>query len=343
MTARKTITDVAAEAGVSISTVSLVMNEKGPVADETRSRVQTAATRLGYTPSRSARGLAAGRTGNLGFVLREDHFRHSEPFYTRIFLGAEFEARRQAVYVLLATIPEPYDPSTDAPRFLLEHAVDGVLVAGRVDDGFLRTLTASRIPFVLADYAWDGAPAVSIDNEGGAATVAGHLLARGHTRVAFLGADPGHPSLDGRRDGFLRAMAGAGHPVADRLVVVGDDDPSRVAGANLAGRLLDLPEAERPTAVFCANDALALGLMDGTRERGLRTPDDLAVAGFDDVEGALLSAPALTTVRVFKEQIGEVALRLLADRVGEGRGAARFERAPALTRISTELVVRAST
>ncbi len=343
MTARKTITDVAAEAGVSISTVSLVMNEKGPVADETRRRVRTAATRLGYTPSRGARGLAAGRTGNFGFVLREDHFRRSEPFYTRIFLGAEFEARKQAVYVLLATVPEPYDPSADAPRFLLEHSVDGVLVAGRVDDGFLRSLAASRIPFVLADYAWDGAPAVSIDNEGGAAAVAGHLLTRDHVRAAFLGADPGHPSMDGRRDGFLRTMAGAGRPVEDRLVVVGADDPSRATGVNLAGRLLDLPEAERPTAVFCANDALALGLMDGARERGLRVPDDIAVAGFDDVEGASLSTPALTTVRVFKEQIGEVALRLLTDRVGEGGGTAHFERAPAVTRISTELVIRAST
>ncbi len=351
MTARKTITDVAAAAGVSISTVSLVMNEKGPVADETRRRVRTAATRLGYTPSRGARGLAAGRTGNLGFVLREDHFRRSEPFYTRIFLGAEFEARRQAVYVLLATIPEPYDPANDAPRFLLEHSVDGVLVAGRVDDGFLRALAARRIPFVLADYAWDGAPAVSIDNEGGAAVVAAHLLARGHVRTAFLGADPGHPSLDGRRDGFLRAMAGAGHSVENHLVVVGDDDPSRAAGARLAGRLLDRPAGARPTAVFCANDALALGLMDGARERGLCVPDDVAVAGFDDIEGASLATPALTTVRVFKEQIGEVALRLLADRVGaervgadrNGGGAARFERAPAVTRISTELVVRAST
>lgn len=336
MASRTTITDVATAAGVSISTVSLVMNGKGPVADATRRRVRAAADRLRYTPSRSARGLAGGRTGNLGFVLREDHFRRGEPFYTRIFLGAEFEARRRGVYVLLSTIPERYDAAADAPRFLQEHSVDGVLVAGRVDDAFLDALDARAIPFVLADYARGKTPAVAIDNEGGASAAAQHLLARGHTRAAFLGADPEHPSLRARRDGFLQAMAEAGHPVSERFVVNGEGEPSRTTGAALAGAVLDLPASQRPPAVFCANDALALGLMDGARERGLRVPGDVAVVGFDDVEGATLAPTPLTTVRVFKEQLGEAALRLLADRA-EGRPA------PAETRIPTELVVRAST
>jgi LacI family transcriptional regulator len=343
MHARATITDVAAEAGVSISTVSLVMNGKGAVAEATRSRVQTAATRLGYTPSRSARGLAAGRTGNLGFVLREDHFCRSEPFYTRVFLGAEFEARRRGLYVLLATVPERYDPATDAPRFLQEHTVDGVVVAGRVDDAFLDALGRSGIPFVLADYAWHGAAAVQLDNEGGAALVAAHLVGRGHTRVGFLGADQGHPSMAARYTGFVNAMAAAGHAVPDVRIAVTDGAADRKAGADLAGRLLDGPD--RPTAVFCANDALALGLIDAARARGLDVPGDVAVVGFDDVEGAALASPPLTTVRVYKEQLGEVALGLLAERsVADGAAAeaARFARAPAVTRIATDLVVRAS-
>ena len=344
MSARATITDVAAEAGVSISTVSLVMNEKGAVAESTRSRVRTAATRLGYTPSRTARGLAAsrtGRTGNLGFVLREDHFRRSEPFYTRVFLGAEFEARRRGLYVLLATIPERYRPE-DAPRFLQEHTVDGVVVAGRVDGAFLAALSQAGIPFVLADYAWPGAASVQLDNEGGAALVAEHLVARGHTRVGFLGADDGHPSIAARRDGFLRAMAAAGHVLAPDLVVTGRCVADRSAGTRIAADLLDRPD--RPSAIFCANDALALGLLDAARERGLRVPEDLAVVGFDDVEGAALASPPLTTVRVYKEQLGEVALGLAAEQTApqSGAEAARFERAPSVTRIATDLVVRAS-
>ena len=124
------------------------------------------ADQLGYTPSRNARGLA-GRTGNIGFVLREDHFLRSEPFYTRVFLGAEFEARRRSLYVLLTTIPDPFRATMHTPRFLKEHSVDGVVVAGGVDDAFLKKLEQSGVPFVLADYAWPDASTVELDNEGG--------------------------------------------------------------------------------------------------------------------------------------------------------------------------------
>ncbi len=343
MPSRATITDVAAEAGVSISTVSLVMNGKGAVADATRSRVQTAATRLGYTPSRTARGLAAGRTGNLGFVLREDHFCQSEPFYTRVFLGAEFEARRRGLYVLLSTVPPRYRPDA-APRFLQEHTVDGIVVAGRVDDAFLDALGASGIPFVLADYAWHGAASVQLDNEGGAALVAAHLLAQGHTRAGFLTADRDHPSMAARCTGFTAAMAAAGHAIPDARIATSTGPANRLAGADLAARLLDGPD--RPTAVFCANDALALGFLDAARARGLDVPADVAVVGFDDVEGAALAETPLTTVRVYKEQLGEVALGMLAERSlaapDAAAEAARFARAPAVTRIATDLVVRAS-
>jgi LacI family transcriptional regulator len=319
------------------------MNGKGTVADATRLRVREVANRLGYAPSRPARSLAHGRTGNLGFILREDHFRRSESFYTRVFLGAEFEARQHKVYVLLATIPAAYDPQRDAPRFLDEHSVDGVLVAGGVAPEFLATLDERRIPYVLADYAWRDAPAVTIDNEGGAASVAHHFVERGHTDVAYLGADPGHPSPRARCDAFGRAMAAAGYPVPDERIVLAEGPLGRAIGAQLAARLLDVPPAERPTAVFCANDAVALGLIDAARDRGLAIPADLAVAGFDDVEAAAISNPPLTTVRVFKEQLGEVALRLLIERLGVPPSAAQYERGAAVTRISTELVVRSST
>jgi len=335
MSSRPTISDVASAAGVSISTVSLVMNGKGPVADATRQRVKASADRLGYAPSRSARGLAARRTGNVGFVLREDHFRHSEPFYTRVFLGAEFEARRRGLYVLLSTVPDPYDPARHAPRFLLEHSVDGVVVAGGVDPALLEQLRARSIPFVLADFAWQNTPAVSADNRAGARAVAEHFVAGGHRRVGYLGADPSHPSPGERRDAFLEAMAEAGHPVPEALVVTADGPSDRPTGASEAGRLLDAEP--RPTAVFCANDALALGLMDAVADRGLAIPDDLAVAGFDDVDGAALAKPPLTTVRIHKEALGEAALGLLAEGLSDTGGAI-----PPRTLVPTELVVRAS-
>lgn len=338
MAQRNTISDVAAAARVSISTVSLVMNGKGPVADATRQRVQAAADRLGYAPSRSARGLAARRTGNVGFVLREDHFRQSEPFYTRVFLGAEFEARRRGLYVLLSTVPEAYVQDEHAPRFLTEHSVDGVIVAGGVDGALVEQLETRSIPHVLADFAWGGAPRVSIDNRAGAESVAQHLLQRGHQRAAFLGADPTHPSPTARRDAFAEAMSEAGHAVADDFLVTDGGPPDRATGYRAGLNLLDRTVASRPTAVFCANDALALGLLDATRERGLRVPDDLAVVGFDDVEGAAVASPPLTTVRVHKEQLGEVALRVLAEGFTDS-GAPM----PPSTLVPTELVVRLST
>lgn len=327
---RPTITDVAAAAEVSISTVSLVMNGKGPVADATRARVQAAAERLGYAPSRSARGLAARRTGNVGFVLREDHFRRSEPFYTRVFLGAEFEARHRGVYVLLSTVPDPYDPADDAPRFLTEHSVDGVVVAGAVDAALIGQLQDRSIPFVLADYAWGDTPAVEIDNRGGAAAVAAHFVSRGYQQTAFLGAELDHPSPAARRDAFVGSIAAAGRP--EPRVLALDGPLNRATGASAAADLLD---GTPPSAVFCANDAVALGVLDVARERGVSVPHDLAIVGFDDVDEA--ERVGLTTVRVDKERLGEVALGLLTASLAPGAPAP-----PASTLVPTDLVVRAS-
>jgi LacI family transcriptional regulator len=341
VSARSTITDVAAEAGVSISTVSLVLNGKGPVAEKTRASVEAAATRLGYIPSRSARRLGVQRTGNVGFVLQEQHFLLSEPFYTRVFLGAEFEARRRNLYVLLATIPERYNPETDAPRFLTEHTVDGVLVAGGVDVTFLEALAERHIPFVLADFRWGDAPNVMVDNEAGAEAVARHFIARGYTTAAFLGAGLEHPSPRARQDAFCRAMASAGFPVRQEHVITGGGPADRVNGYALARHLIAEPDG-RPDAVFCANDALALGVLDRVREAGLVIPADLAIAGFDDVEGGASARPSLTTVRVYKEQLGEVTLRTLHDLVEHPGTHPRFDHGASVTHISTALIVRES-
>lgn len=339
---RSTIATVADAARVSISTVSLVMNGKGPVADETRQRVLSAAERLGYVPTRAAQHLAGQRTGNVGFVLREDHFTRSEPFYTRIFLGTEFEARHRNLYVLLTTIPAAYTPGRDTPRFLRERSVDGLVVAGKVDPAFLDEVAGTGLPVVLVDFAYGGLPAITLDNAGGAREAVAHLVARGHTRVAFVGADLAHPSLAERYAGYRSALADAGLAEDAALVFTADDlAPTRLLGQRLGRRLLDA--SPRPTAVFCANDALALGVLDAARAASVAVPGALAVAGFDDVEGAVEAVPPLTTVRVFKEQIGEIALRTLAEALADRPAhAPNYDRGSPVTRISTELVVRGS-
>lgn len=339
---RSTIKDVAAEANVSISTVSLVMNEKGSVSSDTRERVLDSAQRLGYVPTQAARRLAMQRTGNVGFVLREDHFTRSEPFYTRIFLGTEFEARHRHLYVLLTTIPATYDPAAHTPRFLKERNVDGLIVAGKVDPAFVEEAERLDVPIVLIDYEAGAYPTVLIDNQSGARSAVAHLVERGHERIAFLGADLTHPSLRARLDGYRLAMGHAGLPVEPELLLDQEDaEPTRYTGAVLAERLLALDP--RPTAVFCANDALALGVLDAARQEGVAVPDALAVVGFDDVPGAASASPALTTVRVFKEQLGELALRYLCDLLEETpANRDRYQRSSHSVKITTELVVRES-
>jgi LacI family transcriptional regulator len=341
---RSTIKDVAAEAEVSISTVSLVMNQKGNVSPDTKDRVLQAARQLRYVPRSAAQHLASNRTGNVGFVLRDDHFTRSEPFYTRIFLGAEFEARTQSRYILLTTIPDSYVPDEHTPRFLQEQNVDGVLIAGRVHPAFIEEAEASGLPIVLADFEAGDHPAVVIDNQNGARAAVEHLLRRGHRRIAFVGADLDHPSLKARLEGYQLALStGEGEgPTEDELVVTAlDEEPTRLTGSTLAERLFK--QEPLPTAVFCANDALALGVLDAARIRGIEVPGDLAVVGFDDVEGAAHATPALTTVRVFKEQLGEVALRYLSQLIEEDApDAAPYERGSHAIRVPTELIVRAS-
>lgn len=343
ITRRSTIADVAAEADVSISTVSLVMNEKDGVSGATRERVLKAAEALGYVPTHAARRLVLQRTGNVGFVVRDDHFSRGEPFYTRVFLGTEFEARFHSLYVLLTTIPNRYDPREDMPRFLRERNVDGVLVAGKVDGAFIAQVRDQGLPIVLIDYEAESCPAVMIDNQGGARAVVDHLVERGHRRIAFVGAEMDHPGLRSRLEGYRLGLAAADIDAGSELVITADGStPTYQTGAELAAPLFALDPV--PTAAFCVNDAVALGVLEYARRRGIRVPEDLAIAGFDDVPEAASALPALTTVRVFKEQLGELALRTLGDLIEGEDGAARsYARGSHAVKVTTELVIREST
>ncbi len=340
---RRTIKDVAAEAEVSISTASLALNDKGYVSPDTRARVLAAAKRLGYVARPAARQLAQQKTGNIGFVLRADHFARSEPFYTHVFLGTEFEADRKDLYVLLATVPQEYTPGEHTPRFLRQRNVDGVLVAGKVDPAFLKEVEAAGLPLVLIDFEMNGQPAVVVDNQAGARSAVEHLLELRHQRIAFLGADMEHPGLQSRLDGYRLALNGAGIPVDPSLVLTQEyGNPDGETGKVLGERLIAMDP--RPTAVFCVNDALALGLLDTALNNGLDVPGDLSIVGFDDVAGARIATPSLTTVRVYKEQLGELAMRYLAELMeGTLDESDRYRRGSHDITLPTELVVRQST
>ncbi|MDZ7374978.1 MAG: LacI family transcriptional regulator [candidate division KSB1 bacterium] len=332
-----TIKDVAKRAGVSVSTVSLVLNNRGPVSPETRERVLRAIEELGYHPRRFARSMASKRTGNIGFILTSDHFSRAEPFYTKIFLGSEFEARNYDYYILLTTVEKRGKSAGQLPRFLLERNVDGVIFAGYVPVSLVERVHELGVPFVLVDFYVKDRPYSSIvlDNEQAVRRAVGHLVVEhGHRRIAFVGGEIGHPSIRGRLEGYRKGLEDYGIARDPRLERTEEAHCTMDSGYRATRKMLE--EGVDFTAVVTANDATAFGVMRALKEAGRAIPGDVAVIGFDDIDAASQVDPTLTTLRVPKEELGALALRRLVE-VIERPGIA-FDR----TVVPTELVLRES-
>ncbi len=309
-----TIKDVAEKAGVSLSTVSLVLNQKKNVAKATVEKVEKAIDELNYHPRHSARGLASKRSGNIGFILTNDHFSHAEPFYTKIFLGSEFEARNYNYYILLTTIENSFNKK-DIPRFLLEKNVDGVILAGKVPDNLVNLISKYTLPLIFIDY-FPGRgryPSVLIDNIDGAEQAVGYLLKQGHEKIAFIGGDIAHPSILDRFTGYKQTLEKHGMSINEKLAIA---DMSYTADRNGYDATMRLLAANEPfTAVFAANDAMAYGCMRCLKEHNISIPDQVAIIGFDDVDVAIQMDPQLTTLRVDKEEMGAIAVKNMVDMI----------------------------
>ncbi len=306
-----TIKDVAKHANVSIATVSLAIHDNQRISEETKQKVMQVIKELNYHPSRPARGLVSQKTGNIGFILTENHFLRSEPFYTQIFLGAEFEAHNHDYYMLLTTIPEPLPKKVKLPRFVLERNVDGIVVAGKIPEKYLAQLEKEEIPIVFVDYYPDGfdCSAVLIDNFNGGKVAAEHLIDLGHKYIGFVGGDWNHPSIRNRFDGYISALEQHHLPVSDLLHITDEDNTTRENGYQAAKKLLK--KNKTITAIFACNDAMALGVMQYLQEEGISVPEQMSIIGFDDVEAAQVSTPTLSTVAVPKYELGLEVVRLM--------------------------------
>ena len=337
MKRRLTIRDVAKKASLSVSTVSLVLNNKPNVSEQTRRRVQQVIAELGYHPRRSARGLASKASGNIGFILTEDHFSQAEPFYTKIFLGTEFEARNHNFYVLLTTVGRTLRESKEVPRFFLEQNVDGVIVAGKISTSWIEYIRDWNLPVILIDYdlPHHNVSSVVIDNRRGASAVVEHLLKRGHTKIGFIGGDIQHPSIAERYTAYREALASHGIEVTDSWISI-DQPDTRLSDGYQAARKVFFNNNDRPTAVFAANDAMAIGCMQYLKETGMRIPNDEALVGFDNIEASIHVEPRLTTVNVPKEEMGSLAVRRLVEMIKEKNAVVTK------TLVPVELVVRES-
>jgi LacI family transcriptional regulator len=310
---RATIKDVAKKSNVSIATVSLVINNNKRISHNTRKKVLKAIDALGYQPSRSARDLVSRKSGNIGFILTEDHFLKTEPFYTQIFLGAEFEARQHPYYVLLSMISADSSQQNTLPRFVLENSVDGIIIAGKVPEELITNLDKYSFPVVFVDYypSENGHAAVLIDNLNGGMQATQHLIDCGHSKIAFIGGDMEHPSIRDRFQGYKMALEKKGLSFSNERVINTEIATSRENGYSAASTLLK--KDNQITAIFACNDAMAIGAMQYFKEIGLQIPADISIIGFDDVQMDILVDPPLTTMQVPKVDMGSEAMRLISE------------------------------
>ena len=287
-----TIRDVARHAGVGVGTVSRVLNDRPSVSAGTHARVHRAMEELGYRRSQVARSLSVGRSHALGVVA---------PFFTTPSvierLRGVVEQLASHDYDVVLFSVENQQQRADALRNFARHdRVDGLLVISLpLTDAEVGALARDQLPVVLIDVGHPALPHVVIDDARGGELAAEHLLAKGHRRIGFVGDAPdeslGFTSSERRREGFRRALRAAGIEPDDGLVCRGG--AGRAPARELAGALLG-GEAP-PTAVFAASDLQAFGVLEAAEALGLRTPEDVAVIGFDDIE---MAAPmGLTTVR----------------------------------------------
>ena len=329
---RLTIRQIADLAGVSIATVSRVLNGRGDVSDETRELVSRVIRENGYTANRSARGLSAGRTGLVGILVPLLY----PAYFSAILAGAAQALSERDLQIVLSPTDHQHDREVSVLDRL--HALtDGALIVNPEESSDeLERLLDGGYRFVVLDPLMplnERIPSVSAAHTSGADQAIRHLLELGHRRIAHITGPLGWVATEDRRRGYRAALASAGILPDPALEI--QAEPEIRPGREATLRLLELPE--RPTAVFAFNDNIAIGAIQAARARGLRVPDDLSIVGFDDVEHATIVTPMLTTVRQPLAEMGRTAVSLL-NRLLERQN---FETLH--IELATRLVVREST
>ncbi|HEY2508715.1 MAG TPA: LacI family DNA-binding transcriptional regulator [Streptosporangiaceae bacterium] len=318
MNAPVSIKDVAAHAGVSLGTVSNVLNRPEIVAQSTRDRVYEAIKMLGFVRNESARQLRAGRSRTIGLVVLDV----ANPFFTDMARGVEDEASMSGLSVMLCNSDEQDGREARHLELLEQHRVQGILITPvREADERLARLQERGTPVVLVDSrsASGHQCSVSVDDVLGGDLAVSHLLKAGHERLAFVGGPASLRQVADRCEGASRAMARAGRSPTD-LQVLATAALTVAGGRTAGGQIAEMPPAERPTAAFCANDLVALGLLQEMTRRKISVPDELAIVGYDDIEFAGAAAVPLSSVRQPRQDLGRMAARLLMEETYDSDG-----------------------
>lgn len=324
-----TMADVARSAGVSVATVSHVLNDTRPVLPRTRQAVLDAIDELGYTPNTLARSLVTSRTRSIGLAVSAI----SNPYFTEILQGVEAEALRHGYSLLIA---DPHDDPAHERKvvqLLHERRVEGMIIAPSAQPGeLLAYLGRHRVPAVFLDRLVDLPPdgdaprfdQICAESTEPTARLVTHLAGLGHRRIALVAGRPGLSTTAERITGYRHGLAASGLPYDERLLVHGH---SESAGAERATTEL-LTLGSRPTALVTANNAMTIGALRALRAHGLSVPADIALCCFDDFAWADLFTPRLTAIAQPSRDIGARAVRVLLDRLAAPDRPARTERLP---------------
>jgi LacI family transcriptional regulator len=326
-----TIKDVARRAGVSVATVSRVLNKSGPVSPDAAKRIHEAADALHYVPHGGARSLITAKTSTIGVLLPDLY----GGFFSEMIRGIDQTAQQHGYHLLLSGSHNRRAEMEAAMRAMRGRTDGLIAMSPHFDAATLVENLPPTLPVVLlsCEASSDVEHVIAIDNAGGAEAMVRHLIALGHGRIAMVMGEKGHFDTAERLQGYRRALASAG--IAPRPEYEAQGDFSETSGYSAVQQLLQL--AERPTAIFCANDSMAIGGLAAASELGVRVPGDLTMVGFDDIPLAQYLSPPLTSVHVPVFEMGARAVsRLIAVLKGEPVEEGRSVRLP------TRLVVRSS-
>lgn len=338
VTKRPTIDDVAREAGVSKGTVSAVLNERDSVSDITRQRVLAVISQLNYRPS-DRRGRGRGRrNGSIGVLIREI----DNPFYSEVLAGVRAYAADHDYTVLMVSSEGDFQEEQRALDLLQDMKVDGMILYPvlneETDLSPLFDLRRRNLPFVLLESIYGlNANLIGVDNAAASGRAVEHLISLGHTRIVHFAGPPYSMHGKERIDGLYRAFSASHIAFTDEAIVPTGahmEDGYRVGLEYFGSR----SEAERPTAVTCFNDMVAIGLCRALAELGLRVPEDVSVVGYDNLPMLDYLSVPLTSIAVPKFEIGEQAARMLLDQIGS-----TGPRAAQRVHFEAELVIRGST
>lgn len=331
---RLKLEDIGRMAGVSRSTVSRVVNGERSVRPEVRQRVEDVIRETGYAPNAAARSLVSNRTGVIGLVIPSRvHALFEDPYFARLIQGITLASNHAGVVLSLFLFQNEEEEQQLYPRVVEPGLLDGVIVsATRMGDGLARRMSERGLPLVMVGRPdHDGVSYVDVDNRGGGAIAARHLVEIGAERIGIVGAPVNTTAGLDRLEGFIDGLTDAGREFDATLRA--DADFSESGGYAAMQTLLD----RGVDAVFAASDTMAMGAIRAARERGIDIPNDVAIAGFDGFGGSATSEPPLTTVQ---QPVGDTAARAVEVLVGLIAGDLE---PPASSVLSVELVVRQST